>query len=733
MEMNGLVCGATDEYQFGRGFLFFATSDTADPTGFWTASYFFNNDFLMDFSAPGTSSDKFAFASNYFSMLEAGACPGDQFAGTDVLALDWSDWLGPDSDFKYAQVVSTGTDQFTPRVAVQVPATSPTLRIIIEKANATAVDVAYYTVTGSVAADTTVTSAGVDLTTAGVIAPFLTPPAPNQPGPNTIANAVDERPTDAIWQNNRLSFVSTYPCTPTGDSTERDCVRISQLNTSTATPTLRQDFLIAENGKDSYMGGVGMAGNGTLHAVWSRSSVTAGDFPSSYASYQLPTDAINTISPRELLKAGSGVYTGERWGDYVGVAQDPIVPSAVWQANQYSGAGTEWKTFVSRLQPAGTTFVPITPVRVLDSRSGKGVSGKFTTGQARTWQVAGIGTIPANAVAVTGNVTVTQQNASGFVAVTPTATNNPPSSSINFPVGDNRANNLTVPLSSTGTLSALYKAATAGKTTHIIFDVTGYFLVDNTGATFTPVTPARVLDTRNATGLSGTFANKVPRTLIVTGGTIPATATAITGNLTVTQQSAAGYLAVTRTPTSNPATSTLNFPVSDNRANGVFAPLDGAGALSITYVSGTAGAHTHVILDITGYFEPGTGGLRFVPLNPAPDHGHPEPRLAAVGRLPCQCGPGPWTSQGHFGVPDGSPAISGNLTVTGQNGSGYIAVTPNPPPPNPSTSTLNFRLGDTRANGLVTPLNGSGTTNLMFVGAAGKTTNLILDLSGYFE
>ena len=30
----------------------------------------------------------------------------------------------------------------------------------------------------------------------------------------------------------------------------------------------------------------------------------------------------------------------------------------------------------------------------------------------------------------------------------------------------------------------------------------------------------------------------------------------------------------------------------------------------------TAGAHTHVILDVTGYFEPGTAGLRFVPLNP---------------------------------------------------------------------------------------------------------------------
>ena len=377
--MNGLTCGATADSDFGRGFLFFATSDTADPTGFWTATYFFNNDYLMDFSAPGTSSDKFAFASNYFSMDEAGACPGNVFAGTDVLAMDWADWLGSDSDFKCAQVLATGTDQFTPRVAVQVPATSPTLRIIIEHTpDGTALDVKYFTVNGSVAANTTVTSAGVDLTAAGVIAPFLTPPAPNQPGPNTIANAVDERPTDAIWQNNRLSFVSTYPCTPTGDSTERDCVRISQLNTSTATPTLRQDFLIAENGKDSYMGGVGMAGNGTLHAVWSRSSATAGDFPSSYASYQLPTDAINTVSPKELLKAGTGVYTGERWGDYVGVAQDPIVPSAVWQANEYSGTGTEWKTWVSRLQPAGTTYVPITPVRVLDSRIGKGLSGKFT-------------------------------------------------------------------------------------------------------------------------------------------------------------------------------------------------------------------------------------------------------------------------------------------------------------------------------------------------------------------
>jgi hypothetical protein len=737
MTVNGVDCTPSDFATFGTGFLFFATSDTTDPSGFWTGTFFALDDFLLDYSAPGTSSDKFAVGTNYFNM-DTG-CFGGSFDGTDVIAVDWTDWLGTDSNFKVAEVVFTGPDTFTPRVATQVPATSGRLHIVAEYApSAGATDVKYFSVTGSVAAETTVKDVDVDLTAAGIIAPFATPPQPSQEGPNTIAEAVDERPTDAIWQNNRLSFVSTYPCTPAGDSTTRDCVRISQLDTtgvsSVVKPSLRQDFLIAENGKDSFMGGVGMAGDGTLHAVWSRTSATAGDFPSSYASYQLPSDAVNTVSPKELLQAGTGVYTGERWGDYVGVAQDPLVPSAVWQANQYSGGGSEWKTWVSRLQPAGTTFIPVTPARILDTRNAIGLSGKFTANQARTWQVTGHGGVPAGAVAVTGNVTVTQQNAAGYLAVTPTPTNTPPSSSINFPVGDNRANNLTVALSATGSLSAVYKAAT-GKTTQLIFDVTGYFLANDTGTTYTTITPARVLDTRDGTGLSNKFLNNVPRTLTVTGAHgIPGTATAVTGNLTVTQQSGPGYIAVTQDPTATPATSTLNFPVSDNRANGVYAPLNGAGELSIVYKSGTPGAQTQVILDVTGYFEPGTGGLRFVPLNPSRIM---DTRSTAVGsRLSGVFHANTARILGvedHWGVPAGAAAVSGNLTVTSQTGAGYVAVSPDPPAPVPATSTLNFPLGDTRANGLVTPLNGTGDTYLVYVGASGKTTQLILDLSGYFE
>jgi hypothetical protein len=737
---DGFDCEPGAGATYGHGYIFFATSDTIDPTGFWTGSYIYYNDYLADFTAPGTSTDKMAFPANVFSMGLSGSCPGDDsFIGPDINVVDWADWLDSNPDWSLDFVLYNDSVA-TPRVAVQVPATASRLHVILEVASAgPGPNVGYVSITGSAAAQTVDDDIGFDLTGTGVMSEFLVPPPPTQPGPDTIDNAVDERPTDAIWQNNVLSFVSTYPCTPTGDSTPRDCVRVSQLDTTGVSPSndpsLVQDLLIAENGKDSYMGGVGMAGNGTLHAVWTRSSATAGDFPSSYAAYQLPTDAANAISPKELLKAGTGVYTGTRWGDYVGVAQDPLVPSAVWQGNQYSGTGAEWKTRISRLQPVGATFVPITPLRVLDTRFGTGgLSGKFTANNARTWQVAGVGGIPADAVAVTGNVAVTGQEAAGYLAVTPTPTNTPPSSSINFPLADNRANNMAVALSATGSLSAVYKAAT-GKKTHLIFDVTGYFLADDTGATFTPLTPVRVLDTRIGTGLTGKFVNSVPRTLTVAGTNgIPLTATAVTGNVTITQQSGPGYFAVTKDPTATPATSTLNFPVSDNRGNGLFAPLNGAGELSMVYKSGTPGATTHVVFDVTGYFEPGTAGLRFVPLNPsrimdtrstAVLSGLSGPFAANTARI--------LQVDGHWGVPIGAAAVTGNLSVTGQTGAGYVSTAPTLPPPVPATASLNFPLGDTRGNGLVGPLNGSGDTYLVYVGATGKKAQLILDLSGYFE
>jgi hypothetical protein len=123
----------------------------------------------------------------------------------------------------------------------------------------------------------------------------------------------------------------------------------------------------------------------------------------------------------------------------------------------------------------GTSFVPLTPARLLDTRSGNGLSGTFTANTPRIFAVGSRGGVPASAAGVTGNVTVVNETAGWAVFLGPTPTTTPTTSTINFIVGEVKGNGLTVALSNTGTLSATY-ISSAGNTTDLIFDVTGYFV-----------------------------------------------------------------------------------------------------------------------------------------------------------------------------------------------------------------------------------------------------------------
>ena len=130
-------------------------------------------------------------------------------------------------------------------------------------------------------------------------------------------------------------------------------------------------------------------------------------------------------------------------------------------------------TFSAR--PSGATFIPLVPARLLDTRFGTGLSGPFQSGVPRTFQVTGLGGVPADATAVTGNLTVTAATAGYAVFLGPNPTPSPTSSTINFVAGDNIANGVTVALGAGGTLSATYLSS-PGNTTALVFDVTGYFV-----------------------------------------------------------------------------------------------------------------------------------------------------------------------------------------------------------------------------------------------------------------
>ena len=398
-----------------------------------------------------------------------------------------------------------------------------------------------------------------------------------------------------------------------------------------------------------------------------------------------------------------------------------------WGWNYYNQATTA--------PPAATTYVPVAPTRLLDSRNGTGGVGRFSANSAQRFKVAGVGPVSADAVAVTGNFTVTRQTAGGYASLGPVKTNTPTTSTLNFPRGDTRANNVTVALDSGGYLSAVYKAG-AGTKTDFIFDVTGYFLADDSGETYNPVSPVRLLDTRVSpvNGHHGAIVAKTPMTWTVAGrGEVPANATAVTGNLTVTGQGAAGYVYLGPVATSAPTASTLNFPLGDTRANGVTVQLGASGTLSAVYISGTSTTKTtHLILDVTGYYLHDLSGAHYFPLTP--DRVLDSRTNIEIGLI------GPFhakiaqtlTVAARVGAPSDAIAISGNLTVVGQTGAGYVSLT-KATTDTPTTSTINVPRGDTRANGVTGPLSSSGTMGLVYVAGQAATTNLIMDITGYFK
>jgi peptidoglycan/xylan/chitin deacetylase (PgdA/CDA1 family) len=373
-------------------------------------------------------------------------------------------------------------------------------------------------------------------------------------------------------------------------------------------------------------------------------------------------------------------------------------------------------------RPAGAAFTPFGPVRIVDSRIGLGVPSDLTAGVAATFDVAGVLGIPETAVAVSGNLTVTRENHSGFVSLTTDPTNHPGTSTLNITQGDTRSNGVYISLSSTGKLSATAMFMNCA----IVFDVTGYFSDDNTQSSWYPLVPARLLDTRVGIGLSGPFAYLAPRVLQVTGfGGVPAGATAITGNLTEVNAQGAGWVAITVDPTADPGTSTLNFPIGDIRANNVVAPLSAGGSIAMTY---RGGGTTDLVFDVTGYFMNDYNGGLFVPM---------APTRVMDSRIPLGL-PGPFVKNrpgalalaGSNGIDANTVAITGNLTATNVATAGFAYVVPTVASP-PITSNLNVPRSDVRANGFVGVLAADQSIAVGFQSASAGA-DLVIDLTGYF-
>lgn len=358
---HGRWVGVQSAWDCTDGYVYLAVSATSDPLGAWQQWYFTYAGYMADYPGLGISSDKIAISANEFPIdPSAPACVGSPFDVGSVLVADWASILGTTS---FTDTYFYDPGYFAWRPAVNLTSDAG-LYLVAERVSDG--HVVYAKITGDNANSN---PGGTDPTPVTFVGPtdmssmtaFAPPPAPNQPGsPSTIADAVDERPTDAVWANGTLWFVNTYPATPAGDTLVRDTVHVGQITTRTATPTKGQDFVIGYAGYDTYMGGIGLAADGTAYIVYTTSSSTSP--ASTLASMQKTTDLANTVSEPVLVAAGAGTYNGTRWGDYVGVARDPLFPNAVWAADEYPDASGDWATSVTQLAvdvtpPVGTVSI----------------------------------------------------------------------------------------------------------------------------------------------------------------------------------------------------------------------------------------------------------------------------------------------------------------------------------------------------------------------------------------
>jgi hypothetical protein len=127
--------------------------------------------------------------------------------------------------------------------------------------------------------------------------------------------------------------------------------------------------------------------------------------------------------------------------------------------------------------PPVTGYYTLVPCRLADTRDPAGPYGgpALQAGGTRDFVMAGRCGIPAYAIAIAVNVTVTQPTALGHVIIYPQGVAQPATSTINYGAGQTRANNAIVQVGASRSISAT--CGQGSGTTHFIIDVVGYFVL----------------------------------------------------------------------------------------------------------------------------------------------------------------------------------------------------------------------------------------------------------------
>jgi hypothetical protein len=550
----------------------------------------------------------------------------------------------------------------------------------------------------------------------------------------------------------------------TGDTCSQATLSYGQTCTVTVTPTAtalgaQTATLTIPDNSDVGFRFAGLELNGVDNRVVTVSPPGI-DFPQGELGVaSTPVPVTVTVTGPSPVTFGSAVFVGD-FADSFGVASDgcanqtlapaaSCVVSVVADPVHDGGVAAELRipdnssltyrrvsVSVTGIMPGRGTYFPVTPYRLLDTRSGLGApKAAVGPGGVVHLQVTGRGPVPAQGVAaVVLNVTVTGPTAASYVSVYPTGGSRPTVSSLNFPRGWTGANSVTVAVGTGGKVD-LYNLTGS---TQLITDVVGYYVTDlpsgprRIGGEYQAAVPSRMVDTRGGPKLPAGYFIQLP---VNFGDTVNPHIRALAVNVTATGADKAGFFTTFDGNDSNfPTASTLNYTKNATVANFAIVPVSpcgictGSGYLKpsiAVYTSATA----HVIVDIFGFYDDTTlgDGMRFHPMSPV----RITDSRTGLG-TPHALGP---AATATITAPDSvldsaTTALALNVTAVNPSVGTYLTVWPaDAGLDRPGVSNINANAHAVVANAVTTEI---GPANAFNVYNNGGTTDICVDVVGTF-
>lgn len=268
---------------------------------------------------------------------------------------------------------------------------------------------------------------------------------------------------------------------------------------------------------------------------------------------------------------------------------------------------------------------------------------------------------------------------------------------------------------------------------------------------FTPVEPARVIDTRVGAGGAGPILGGQTRTVSVAtkiggGQVVPPGAVAVAYNLTVPNPANAGHVRVMPGDASGlTSASAINFRAGETIANAASVKIDANRSVKMY-----AGATTDVIVDVVGYFVPAgasvaigaTGGAAavqqavspglFTAVTPVRVY---DAAADASGSLPAGAtrtvSIATALAGGATVVPAGASAVAYNVTVVKPAGAGHLRVMPGDAASS-ATSVVNWtKAGEVIANAAVVRVDAQ--RRIRVFNGSGGPVRFLIDVVGYYS